>query len=455
MEHDGGQVADKVDSMGESERARVGQALDLLRDALASYVDAAMVEAYGQEWDNVVAEDDAKRRSNGRKFPVSKRDLVVLLKTIIHRRIEPWSSLGGYPRIRAFASEVLSLRHIHHHGDDCVGEYARLLDTANRMLLLLAVAVPRGLEPLNRVAANVPVEVAATAERPQAPTNLLDAEVARLGESGGRLAEILVRASELSRALYEQGKQAILALDPENPDAGTFQSRLNQAFELTGAEVVELLAETHQLEADRAELGDGVWEVLTLWVRCELSGGVLGPAARLHASTLELTLEKELQWRLNEWIAQDSLDRHNAPELPEFDEDRRAEVRKIIAFVEGHSDRRQELIRLASQLDEANPLANLAIVYANLELAAASKETGPQGGWNTEALPFVRDAIARVRLDAGREPGSVSETLLVFALRLEGEICNDLGRTDDAIQAFARADEIVDRYPAADPSLSR
>jgi tetratricopeptide (TPR) repeat protein len=333
------------------------------------------------------------------------------------------------------------------------------LTRAYRLLSLLGLAVPSGLEPLNRVAVNVPVEVAAAAERPQAPTNLFGAEVARLGESGGRLAEILARAFELSRALDQHGRQGFLALDPENPDFDTFLSRLIEAYESIGAEVIELLAETNQLEADRAELGDDVLDVLTTWVRCELSSHPLGLAARSHASTLELTRLADERRRLDsldKWVEQ--RDRDNAPpesEPPNFDEARLAEVRHMIAFVDGHSDRWQEMIRLASQLDEANPLANLSIVRADLALAGGSMETGPEGGWNSEALPFVRDAIARLRLEAGREPGSVFETSLVFALRVEGEICNDLGRTDEAIQAFARADEIVDRYPAADPAFLR
>lgn len=76
--------------MSDSERIQVGQALESISVALAPYVDEAMVNAYGDDWDEVVAEEDARRRKDGRRFPVSKTDLSVLLKALIHRRIHPW-----------------------------------------------------------------------------------------------------------------------------------------------------------------------------------------------------------------------------------------------------------------------------------------------------------------------------------------------------------------------------
>lgn len=439
--------------MSDSERARVGQALDLIRDALASYVDAAMAEAYGQAWDQVVAKDNAKRRPNGREFPVFKRDLVVLLQAIMHRRIEPWSRLTAYPRARAFASEVLSLRHLHHHGDDCQGEYARLLDTGTRLLSLLELAVPLGLKPPGDAAEQVPLTLSAAAEpHPPVPTDLIDAEVSRLGETGAHLVEILTRALTLPSTFRAELRDAITTHDPDQ-DADTVQRLWEEASSVAGARVVELMDEVNQLEADREEPADELLGVLVLWARCELSDGLLGVLALHHAETLRLNAVNEITQRLQEGVSDvgkgGAAAEGRVPELPVVDE--LAVADRIRGFVSGHSQRWDELIRLASRLDETSPLANFVVARANLQMADSSKDA--EGGWTSEALPFVRDAVARLRLAAGWEPGSISETALVSALRLEGEICNDLGRTDEAVQAFARADEVIDRYPAADPSL--
>lgn len=72
---------------------------------------------------------------------------------------------------------------------------------------------------------------------------------------------------------------------------------------------------------------------------------------------------------------------------------------------------------------------------------------------NDEALRLVRDSIARARMLAAMDPGSPYETWLIWWLRREGKLCNDFGRPDEATRAFARADEIIDRYPTADPDL--
>lgn len=62
-----------------------------------------------------------------------------------------------------------------------------------------------------------------------------------------------------------------------------------------------------------------------------------------------------------------------------------------------------------------------------------------------------RFALPRRKLRRGGK--CVRRSTLVRALRFEGQICSDLGQTCDAIKAVARADEIVDRYPAADTAI--
>lgn len=444
--------------MGESERAQVGQALDLLRDALGPYVDSAMVQALGPNWPNVVAEENAKRRRDGRTFPVSKRDLIVLLQAIMHRRIEPWGGLHDYPRVRSYAGELLSLRHLHHHGDDCVGEYARFTDTASRFLSVLGLPVPNDLIHHPESAAKLPPEVhGAVPERREAPASLSDVELANLGELGQRLGEILAKAAQLTVELGRESRQLLGELDPSDPDFETFTRDLMQLYRAKGPEALALFTETESVQVDQAGSDIYLLAALRFWALCELASDPLGQAVKAFAVQAQIDHEhaitKALQHHRKRRRTWRKEGRQGA--FPEFEfptEDARiAEAQRLSDFRQGQPLYWRQLIQLADLVGPGSTVASSAAVRADLQTAQAirSSEDVDDG----EALPFVRDAIARTRFNAGMEPGSSFETLLVFALRLEGEICNDLGQPEDAIKAFARADEIVDRYPAAEPAL--
>ncbi len=183
-----------------------------------------MVRAYGDQWDDVVAEEDARRHKNGRKWPVSKKDLAVMLKVLIHRRIEPWSNLREYQRMRAFASEILTLRNLHAHGDECDGEHGRLIDTGGRMLTLLDIPVPEALRPLSielAKSAGGDGAVQLASQEALAPISRWDAQLAHLGEVGEQVKTVFVRAWELDGAVCSAAKDALAAAHPDAPNGDT------------------------------------------------------------------------------------------------------------------------------------------------------------------------------------------------------------------------------------------
>lgn len=120
--------------------------------------------------------------------------------------------------------------------------------------------------------------------------------------------------------------------------------------------------------------------------------------------------------------------------------------------IESDAERLREVIRLAAGLRDGDRLPNLLTVWGAIELFVNARKSG-HTGWREEALQHLGDAITSARLIAGTNPGSDDETMLILLLRQEGELCNDLGFSDEAIQAFARADEIIARYPLADPAF--
>lgn len=408
--------------MTDSDRTRVGRSLDLLRDTLAPYADAAMTVAYGPGWDDRIATEDAERRGSGKKYPVSKTDLAVLLKAIQFQRIAPWGEGRSDPRIRSFASEILTLRNLHAHGDDCSGEHDRLIDTVSRLLRLLGLPIPEGLEPER---SNAEAHTATGVAMPATASifdGRLTAEVQRLGPTGVRLMEIWERAAAIGHSYFA------IELDPLAATDGR-PEQVEQARGLVvglGAEVLDLLEEAATIEtrigddstalralglATSANLVDFPWDhVVVLYAQIMLAreterGGVLGD-----------------EWPLIE--------------------------AKLDRFTELRSARRKkwgEVVLLARKLNDGELLPNILILMGNLEL---SSEAEPD-----QALELTRDSVARARMLAAIDPGSQNETNLVRLLRREGALCNDLGRTEDAVRAFARADEIIDRYPMADPDL--
>jgi hypothetical protein len=194
-----------------------------------------------------------------------------------------------------------------------------------------------------------------------------------------------------------------------------------------GAESFDLLEETYRLEAD-GEHDSTAQKVLIQLIRC-------------------LILEPLLHLALLSYVGHVPTD----PLAPEF----RAALDRMIHRTnlmekwegQGQRERWRELARLAHQLDESSAIASGAIVLANDALLSDPKVEGD------EALRLVRESIAYERMIAAMDPGTFNETYLVMDLRREGRLCNDLGRSDEATRAFARADEIIDRYPVADPGL--
>lgn len=428
-----------------------------------------MVSAYGEPWDDLVAEEDAKRRKDGRRFPVRKNDLAVMLKVLIHRRIEPWSSLREYQRLRAFASEILTLRNLHAHGDDCDDEANRLIDTAGRMLTLLGIPVPQELQTPRLDLARTPasdVSVHLTAQQPPYPLpSRADAEVAHLGEVGEQVGAIFLKATQLEQTLSSALHDLLAALDPEAPDLDTFSRELGSRMVSTGEEAIGLLADLERIEIAGTEPKDPVLALLFLLTRRQLTTGLreeieahrmdlLGQqieplrrsSQRLHESYLA-ALESE-----NPNEALDSLTDWDPEEDPDVRrlEERLAEVDRLVGAM-GSDSFSQAIQQVAAQLGEASPLANMALVMDSMDAAWSSKDE--DGHWTREALPHLGDAISRLRFEAGMEPGTSKESFLVRVLRLEGEVYNDIGQPEGALQSFARAAEIVDRYPSADPDL--
>lgn len=174
--------------------------------------------------------------------------------------------------------------------------------------------------------------------------------------------------------------------------------------------------EVNQLEAERKGPGDGLLVVLVLWVRCELSDGLLGQLALLHASDRKLEAVNELAQRVHELLGEGEDAGTAADQVPEFPEvdEQMAVVDRIRGFVSGHSQRWDELVRLAASLDETSPLAHFVIARADLQLADATKDA--EGRWTSESLPFARDASAHLRLAAAWEPGSGSDWVCPYCL---------------------------------------
>lgn len=432
--------------MTETERAKVGHALDLLRDSLAEYVDAAMTTEYGVQWDERVAEEDAKRRSNGRKFQVSKGDLAVMLKVIQHERIAPWSNskTNSDPRIRSFASEMLTLRNLFSHGDECLDEHARLRDTAGRFLKLLGLPIPHGLQVSDDAQRDKSSSVQMMAA--SGPITMINAlvadELTRLGGSGDDVQQLLDRVETVRKVFYREVLES-LDPDPESAEAELVEKALPGLLSYTlnrpvGAEVLEILDELARLEDTANKHGSDVLGVLVLFIRCQLLA-------------------------LPEGLALPSLafDAINHPSFTAGSEEQKADREARQAETRKAASQREMLTKLI-------PLAGAKGWHELISLAATLKDRSMsnamiflgKGGViadpttsDEEAVGLVRDCTQISRMFAAMEPGAQWETWLVGLLRLEGRLCNDLGRPEEATQAFARADEIIDRYPGADPNL--
>lgn len=111
-----------------------------------------------------------------------------------------------------------------------------------------------------------------------------------------------------------------------------------------------------------------------------------------------------------------------------------------------------QAIKAAARLPEGITLAHQALFHANFLLYSILDDQA-QGDL---ALARLREAVAQQKMLIGLAPAAdlEAERMLASLLIVEGRLCNDLGRSDEAIRAFARADENIDRYPLADPFLT-
>ena len=259
------------------------------------------------------------------------------------------------------------------------------------------------------------------------------------------MAQLLRRIQELPEILYRQTLEDHAAATG-SPAADFVQSELaktvdNTARKITGAEVLDLFEETQRLEADGDAHESTVLKVLALFARCTLFDGAMGLLALTYA--------------FNE-----ILDRSKAEVAPEAAPEATREERRARASAaadrasqmkrwmdQGPVEHWRELVQLAHHLDDGSTIANSIIVMGSLELLDDPATE------SDEALRLLRDSGARARMLAGMDPGSQYETWVVLFLRREGKLCNDLGLPDQATRAFARAAEIIDRYPSADPDL--
>jgi hypothetical protein len=361
-----------------------------------------MEAAYGDRWNDRIADEDAKRRPNGRRYPVAKTDLAVLLKVIQFERIEPWAGAARPdPRIRSYASEILTLRNMWAHGEDCIGEHARLRDTASRFLRLLDLEVPAALATNVKQPASETTDIVPT----DLPPGDFEREIRGLGPEGERLGALLAEMTQLVSRIGASADRDDMAV--------------------VGADVVRILDETESLGSDAAYQTASL-QALIRFIRVAILGNEL---IRLALVAYVVNLPEPTT---NEGFAE------AAEQLERFTAWKMVDAEKL----------NRETIHTASQMPEGSIIASTIILTCDLDLSN-DPNVEPE-----DKLELLRDASARARMLAAMEPGSSWETYTALLLRREGKLCNDLGRSDEAIRAFARADEIIDRYPAADPDIA-
>lgn len=258
-------------------------------------------------------------------------------------------------------------------------------------------------------------------------------ESARLGEAGGRLGAIWNRAGELSTSFLAVARDAGFlpgSSTPPDRDRG-----MQLALDI-GRESLALIEETFRLEGDGEGQSGIARKALALAARASLFFQLA--FSQFYIQQQVLAIESGV----SEMNAAQS--RAATAEVADWTT-KLALIGEVIAV---RTDLWRTVIELAKQLNDGEGLPNLLILAANSGLEEFVETPD-------EKLALVRDSVIRSRLLAAANPGSSSETLLAMMLRQEGAICNDLGRPDEAVRAFARADEIIDRYPAADPNLLR
>lgn len=457
-----------------NEKRLVGEALDLLTETLQPYVDEAMSAAYGPNWTEHVAEKTARRRNQKRAFPVSKSDLSVLLSQIQHERIEPWGNRPDSRQIGAYAAEVYFVRNIWAHGGSLEDQYVRLCDTIDRLLVKLDLPTPHELIlRTEKQQFSVPRVSFSTDELEGEPSrDPVEEVVAQFGEAVRRPAELFVAwdsgadRSDYPWPLYEGGSI--------EDQVEYFKATLSTLLRLHAAvEEVERLI--HASEAEGLQL--------PLALACAVKWKMLtGDFNRVHQDAQRYAMEQftllEKRRALLEALRELDGDRRNNVlsklhlELREFivrgltgvDDELYATLenaKPVIEKMEELFERVEaaptelplKVIEISKQLPEGVALVHELLRAAHLGVLGVLQSEGFD---NSEiALKHLRECIAQHRAIGGlsREVSHSSESMLVGLLQWEGMLCNDLGHGDEAIRAFARADEILDRFPLAHPSF--
>ena len=502
-----------------SERQRVTETLDQLAATLEPYVDEAMTAAYGTDWTEHVAKEDATRSSDGKRFPVSKNGLQVLLKQIQHRQIKPWGTRSDHARIGAYAAEVLSVRNLWSHGGTLQGEHGRLVDTVRRLLDTLDLPIPESIVPAEPGGSNANMK----SGRSALPTDLVAATAGpdAVQEAVDRLGESVRRPAQIFTAWVEDNAWVELGMPLHPGDVDNFDDVLRALLLLNDA-----VAEVDEILAQSAEIGSGLPRVLALLTK-EVQLSVISPIrkqsveigllmvenmkllrdldadqrgaflARLATVNEErdqdwirICEEHELEvhesdWRVQQIRSAPGADPTPAPPLDPVElRDRaikglKARHGQMLREIEWFDGPREETfdhvyatiqplktaltqvsadpsrlaaqaIRAASGLPEGLKLGHQALFCANFTLYGLLEEQGDS------ALAPLREAITQQRTLVDLAPTADIDAVrrLASLLHMEGRLCNDLGLPDEAVRAFARADENVDHYPLADPFLT-
>lgn len=430
--------------MTRSERARVHEALDAIRDALTAYVDGAMVSAYGERWDDHLAVANSQRRRDGRKLAVSKNDLAVLLKAILFERIEPWATKATYSRIRGYAGEILAVRNLFAHGDECSGEYQRLVDTAARMFQSLELAVPEDLRP--SAGDRVSPQFEQSASQRSGSSLILDGhaegeladELGSLGEAGKSAAAIFVRAQQIIDEISAAVMNAARSGEIENIlfplKRADFGSEALELFE-----ALFLLEQSDDVKAPMDQL-------LLRFTRY-----VLSDRNNYLESAAKFTLLQKIRDAENYASSVGGEGWKDDREAPTFVaySDSWARLHRFTELTSERSriDYARDVLALAGQVPSSGVVVAVAIINVSIDLLEDESTE------RAEALQIVRECVARCRSHAARGSGSVFETFTAMFLRREGQILIDLDLPEEALKSFARADEIIDRFPTSDPEL--
>ncbi len=478
-----------------SERTLVSEALDELCQTLQPYVDDAMSAAFGPEWPDRVADDNA-RRNRGKRHPVSRNDLQVLLRQIQFQRISPWDGRGDSPKIRAYASELITVRNnFAHNSDELHGEYPRLCDTINRLLNKLNLPVPEVVQvqvsDLERtVAPSVPLPVPSIEIRDvEKGPNLIDEAVSRFGEDVRRPAELFLNRSSQSirRGIAAPHGEVLLLGDAPWLPFREFIELVETLLPVVHGWATEL-DELDGILSEGKHDGKSLPAALAAMTKWGLLGANVQPARDINKTILVCFAQFELYRKmilkgadlrregdkrgLHEVFPSEISASFNGDEelyitreLNETGNEIFRAYDQIVpnieawkdALTEFQKDPNQLLLRAyqsVAKLPEGSHLVHQLLFEITFSLSQNIDVTNTSERLTSE-LKYLAESTSHLRMIIASlgTPDIKKESHLASMLRREGQIYNDLELPIKAIQAFARADEILDRFPLADPGF--